>query len=64
MERPLGDQEFTLAFNHKANSLRVVEADEGVEWIYAFWFDWSAFRPQTKLFTSEGLVAQKPTATG
>jgi hypothetical protein len=30
-----------------ANTLRVIEADEGVSWMYSSWFAWYTFRPHT-----------------
>jgi len=46
----LGGKNITIAFNSDANSLRVVAADEGVNWMYSLWFAWYAFRPQTDVF--------------
>ncbi|GAF93803.1 unnamed protein product, partial [marine sediment metagenome] len=41
---------FGLSFNNEANSLRVAHADEGLSWMYTFWFAWSAFHPETEVF--------------
>ncbi len=46
----LGDQKFALVYDPKAVSLRIVDADEGVNWMYAFWFAWSAFHPETEVY--------------
>ena len=46
----LGGKNLTLAFNREANSLRVVEADEGVHWMYSLWFAWYAFHSDTDVF--------------
>ncbi len=43
----VGGRNVTIQFNPAANTLRVVEADEGVSWMYSFWFAWYAFRPHT-----------------
>lgn len=43
---------FGLSYNNEANSLRVTHADEGLSWMYAFWFAWSAFHPETEVFRS------------
>lgn len=39
-----------IEYNPEARSLRVVEADESVEWMYSLWFAWYAFRPETEVF--------------
>jgi len=59
VQQQLGGKRLTIAFDPEAQSLRVVKADEGVEWVYAFWFAWYAFRPQTALFTGRELAARK-----
>lgn len=46
----LAGRKFTLAWNPEAKSLRVIKADEGLEWMYAFWFAWYAFHPETEFF--------------
>ncbi len=46
----VGGRNVTIQFNPAANTLRVVEADEGVSWKYSFWFAWYAFRPHTDVF--------------
>jgi len=48
----INGKKFTLAFNPSANSIRVVSADEGVEWMYSLWFAWYAFRPETEVYSS------------
>lgn len=40
-----------LRYNPDAQSLRVAEAPGDVQWVYAFWFAWYAFRPETELFS-------------
>ncbi len=37
----------TISFNPEAKSLRVVEAEEGVHWMYALWFAWAAMQRDT-----------------
>lgn len=46
----LSGKNFTLRFDPEHGSLRVVEADEGVEWLYSFWFAWAAFHPETDIY--------------
>lgn len=45
----VGGKDLTIAFNHEAKSLRVVEADEGIHWMYSLWFAWYAFHPETSI---------------
>lgn len=46
----LGGKSVTIEFNPEAKTLRVAQADDGVRWMYSFWFAWYAFRPQTDVF--------------
>jgi len=46
----LAGKQFTVVGDPEGRSLRVEQADEGVEWLYAFWFAWVAFEPDTKLW--------------
>jgi len=39
-----------IEWSPEARSLRVVEADGGVQWMYALWFAWYAFHPETTVF--------------
>ncbi|QDT05076.1 hypothetical protein K227x_34740 [Rubripirellula lacrimiformis] len=49
IERSLGNRKFTVAFDADDQTIRVVKADAGVQWIQTFWFAWYAFRPETKI---------------
>jgi hypothetical protein len=53
----LDGQKLTLAYNPAAKSLRVVKAERGIQWMYAFWFAWYAFHSDTKLYA---FPAEKP----
>ena len=46
----LDGQQVTVKYDPGAKSLRVVEADDGVQWMYALWFAWYAFHPQTEVY--------------
>ena len=50
LDGELDGLKFTLQYNPRARSVRVVRADEGLQWMYSFWFAWYAFHPQTELF--------------
>jgi hypothetical protein len=50
LQDTLDGKHITLAYNAEANSIRVVAADDGVRWMYSFWFAWYAFRPRTDVF--------------
>ncbi|MGI9429011.1 MAG: DUF3179 domain-containing protein [Bythopirellula sp.] len=41
-----------LEFNPQADSLRVVEANDGIDWMYSFWFSWYAMHPETEVYES------------
>ena len=49
----LGGRQFTLVPDRVARALRVVDAEEGVEWVYSFWFAWYAMNPDTQLWQVE-----------
>lgn len=49
-EEEIGGKKVVIEFNPESRSLRVVEADEGVRWMYSLWFAWHAFRPETTVF--------------
>ena len=46
----LAGHQLTLAFEPNPARIRVVSADEGVQWMYSLWFAWYAFRPETEIF--------------
>jgi hypothetical protein len=50
VEDELGGKRIVIEFNPEANSLRVVEADQGVHWLYSLWFAWHALHPNTEVF--------------
>ena len=50
LDERLGDETYTILFDPESGSLRVTNASDGVQWMYAFWFAWAAFRPDTEIF--------------
>jgi len=52
LEQELAGKKFTLVYNPQAKSLRVVNPDKDVSWMYSFWFAWYAFYPDTELYPS------------
>lgn len=46
----LDGKSFTVTFNPDTGSLRVSEADDGIHWVYSYWFAWYAFHPETTVF--------------
>ncbi|MCA9063107.1 MAG: DUF3179 domain-containing protein [Planctomycetaceae bacterium] len=40
---------FTVVYAPDTKSMRVMQADSKVQWMYTFWFAWSAFHPETDL---------------
>ena len=49
IEDQLDGRRLVVEFNPAADSLRVVEADEGVTWVYSLWFSWYAMHPETEV---------------
>jgi len=49
-EEELDGIKFTLAYHPEAKSLRVVKTEAGLNWMYALWFAWYAFYPDTEIF--------------
>uniref|UniRef100_A0A7C2JXR6 DUF3179 domain-containing protein n=1 Tax=Schlesneria paludicola TaxID=360056 RepID=A0A7C2JXR6_9PLAN len=43
-------KELTLEFDPSSRSLRVVKAADELQWVYAFWFAWAAFHPETDIY--------------
>jgi len=50
VEMMIGTRKVTIAYNPEAKSLRVVRADEGLQWMYSYWFGWYAFFPHTEIY--------------
>jgi hypothetical protein len=38
-----------VEYDPASQSLRIIEADKGIQWMYSFWFAWHAFRPHTSI---------------
>jgi hypothetical protein len=49
-EVELNGKRVSLFFSAQHHSIQVVEADEGVQWMYAYWFAWYAFHPDTAVY--------------
>lgn len=47
LEDEIDGKKITLEFDHRAQSLRIVKSDEGIQWTYAYWFSWYASHPDT-----------------
>ncbi len=46
----IGDKNITVVLDRKSHSFRVTHADEGVSWLYSFWFAWYALHPETSVY--------------
>ena len=46
----LGTSSLTVVSNPGAGTLRVVDQEGDVHWMYAAWFAWYAFQPQTEIY--------------
>ncbi|WP_417737104.1 DUF3179 domain-containing protein [Rosistilla oblonga] len=49
IEKSLGSRKFTVAFDVEDQTIRVIKADAGIQWMNTFWFAWYAFRPETEI---------------
>ena len=47
----IGDRRVVIESHPESRSLRVVTADEGLRWMYAYWFGWYAFFAHAKVYT-------------
>ncbi len=50
IEDHFAEERVVIEYNPETKSLRVAEADHGVEWMYSFWFAWYAMHPETEVF--------------
>lgn len=56
LSQEIAGRQFKLAYNLEAESLRIVEADEGVNWMYSLWFAWYAFHRETEVFEASDQI--------
>ena len=42
-----------IEFEPSSKTMRVVEADDGVQWMYSLWFAWYAMHPETDVYSVE-----------
>ncbi len=54
VEQELQGVKFTLAWSPNGQSVRILKADEGLSWMYSFWFAWYAFHPETEVVEDLG----------
>jgi len=48
-EYSVGGRAYSIAFDQKTKTARVIESDEGVYWMHSFWFAWSAFHANAEI---------------
>lgn len=53
LDQELDGKRFRLIYDGQHKAARVASADEGVQWMYSFWFAWYAFRPHTEVYSGE-----------
>ena len=46
----IGDKQLTIVIDRNTKTMRVTSADEGVSWLYSFWFAWYALHPDTTVY--------------
>lgn len=50
IEDELDGLHLRISFNSENGTMRVLAAEEGLRWMYSFWFAWYAIRPETDVF--------------
>lgn len=50
LDQELAGKRFRLIYDGQHKAVRVASADEGIQWMYSFWFAWYAFRPHTDVY--------------
>lgn len=50
IEDEINGQRIVVEYDPQSDSLRVVEADEDVTWMYSLWFSWYAMHPETAVY--------------
>ncbi|MCH2594713.1 MAG: DUF3179 domain-containing protein [Pirellulales bacterium] len=53
LEDRIDGKPLRIEFLPSARSLRIVEADQSLSWIYSFWFSWYAMHPDTEIYASQ-----------
>lgn len=49
----INGMKFEVRFNPQSKGLQMVNAQDGVEWMYTFWFAWAAFHPHSEIYDAE-----------
>ena len=49
-EETVDGKSLTLQFDAESQTLRITQADATIEWMYALWFAWYAFNPDTEIY--------------
>jgi hypothetical protein len=52
LKERLDGKHFTLLYEPRTRTARITESDQGVHHMYALWFAWYAFHPETELYTA------------
>ncbi|MBL8819405.1 MAG: DUF3179 domain-containing protein [Planctomyces sp.] len=55
IQAELDGMKFAVRFLPESQSMLVTEADPGLQWMYSFWFAWSAFHPSTQIYPASAL---------
>ena len=50
LESLIDGKRLVIEFDAATQTMRVSEADEGIQWMYSFWFAWYAMHPDTELY--------------
>ena len=50
LDTTLDGKRLSVEFEADCQTMRVVAAEDGIQWMYSFWFAWSAMHPETQLY--------------
>ncbi|MEZ6045812.1 MAG: DUF3179 domain-containing protein [Planctomycetaceae bacterium] len=56
IEDEIDGLKLTIEYNPETESLRVAEADEGLSWMYSYWFAWAGIREETEIYKEAELL--------
>ena len=53
VEDSLDGKHYIIDYNPVSNTLRVEQAEDGVQWMYSFWFAWHAMHPESEVYFAD-----------
>jgi len=50
LEQEVDGKKFSLVYDPQWKSLRITNADDGLQWLYSYWFAWASLREGSEIF--------------